>query len=64
MGGPSFHAWYTLLVFGVILVVIFWAYRPKNKERFNDIAKSVIDEDTPDAKEDNSRRKQESNSDE
>ncbi|WP_113905857.1 cbb3-type cytochrome oxidase subunit 3 [Aliidiomarina celeris] len=50
MGGPGFHAWYTVVVFGIIILVILWAYRPKNKDRFDSIAKSVVEDDKSDSR--------------
>ncbi len=64
MSGATFTAWYTLVVFGIIILVILWAYRPKNKDRYDSIAKSVVDDDSTDAKLPESRRKQESNNNE
>lgn len=64
MSGATFTAWYTLVVFGIIILVILWAYRPKNKDRYDNIAKSVVDDDSTDAKQPESRRKQESNNNE
>jgi len=64
MSGATFTAWYTLVVFGIIILVILWAYRPKNKDRYDRIAKSVVDDDSTDAKQPESRRKQESNNNE
>jgi len=45
MGGPEFHAWYTLFVFVVIIAVIIWAYSRKNKDKFDRQARSIFDED-------------------
>ncbi|MCO4320654.1 cbb3-type cytochrome oxidase subunit 3 [Aliidiomarina quisquiliarum] len=64
MSGATFTAWYTLVVFGIIILVILWAYRPKNKDRYDSIAKSVVDDDSTDVKQPESRRKQESNNNE
>lgn len=64
MSGATFTAWYTLAVFGIIILVILWAYRPKNKDRYDSIARSVVEDDSIDAKQPESRRKQESNNNE
>lgn len=55
MSGATFTAWYTLAVFGIMIIVILWAYRPKNKHKYDDIAKSIVDEDqsTSDSKDAN-----------
>lgn len=45
MGGPTFHAFYTLLVFGVIIIVIWWAYSRRNKDKFDHDANSIFEED-------------------
>lgn len=60
MSGATFTAWYTLAVFGIIILVILWAYLPKNKDRYNSIASSVIDEESTDVAPKSPRRKQES----
>lgn len=44
MGGPEFQAVYTLLVFGVILAVIIWAYWPKNKDKFEREGESIFED--------------------
>ena len=44
-----FQSWYTLVVFGVIIAVIIWAFSPKNKAKFDDIAKSVIEDENSDS---------------
>ncbi|RUO36506.1 cbb3-type cytochrome oxidase subunit 3 [Aliidiomarina sanyensis] len=62
MGGPGFQALYTLLVFGVILIVIVWAYWPKNKDKFERKGESIFEEGEIDRKPE--RRKQESDKDE
>ncbi|RUO44163.1 CcoQ/FixQ family Cbb3-type cytochrome c oxidase assembly chaperone [Aliidiomarina taiwanensis] len=64
MSGATFTAWYTLVVFGIIILVILWAFLPKNKKRYDDIAKSVVDDDSTDLKDNASGRKQESNNNE
>lgn len=64
MSGATFTAWYTLAVFGIIILVILWAYRPKNKDRYDSIARSVVEDDSIDVKQPESRRKQESNNNE
>jgi len=64
MSGATFTAWYTLAVFGIIILVILWAYRPKNKDRYDSIARSVVEDDSTDVKQPESRRKQESNNNE
>lgn len=64
MSGATFTSWYTLAVFGIIILVILWAYRPKNKDRYDSIAKSVIDDDSTDANDTDTHRKQESNNNE
>lgn len=45
MGGPVFNAYYTLLVFGVIIIVILWAYSSRNKDKFDHDANSIFEED-------------------
>lgn len=45
LGGPEFHAWYTLFVFIVIIAVIIWAYSRKNKDKFDRQGRSIFDED-------------------
>lgn len=45
MGGPTFNAYYTLLVFGVIIIVILWAYSSRNKDKFDHDANSIFEED-------------------
>ncbi|MGX5914150.1 cbb3-type cytochrome oxidase subunit 3 [Aliidiomarina sp. Khilg15.8] len=62
MGGPTFHAFYTLLVFGVIIVVILWAYSRRNKDKFDHDANSIFEEER--AKKDAGQKKRESKSDE
>lgn len=64
MSGATFTAWYTLVVFGIIILVILWAFLPKNKKRYDDIAKSVVDDDSTELKDNASARKQESNNNE
>lgn len=65
MSGASFNAWYTLVVFGIILLVIVWAFLPRNKSKFDDIAKSVIEDENSGSKDNESKNlKRESKKDE
>lgn len=65
MSGAAFQAWYTIVVFAVIILVILWAFLPKNKSRFDDIAKSVVeDEKSGSDKESSENLKRESKKDE
>ncbi|RTE87241.1 MULTISPECIES: cbb3-type cytochrome c oxidase subunit 3 [Gammaproteobacteria] len=65
MSGASFNAWYTLVVFGIIILVCVWAFLPRNKSKFDDIAKSVIeDEKSGSSEEDSKSPKRESKKDE
>lgn len=63
MGGPTFHAFYTLLVFGVIIVVILWAYSRRNKDKFDHDANSIFEEERV-KKDAGQNQKRESKSDE
>lgn len=63
MGGPTFHAFYTLLVFGVIILVILWAYSRRNKDKFDHDANSIFEEDRVN-KDAGQNQKRESKSDE
>ncbi|MCL5051496.1 MAG: CcoQ/FixQ family Cbb3-type cytochrome c oxidase assembly chaperone [Firmicutes bacterium] len=45
MGGATFNAYYTLLVFAVIIIVIIWAYSGRNKAKFDHDANSIFEED-------------------
>ncbi|RUO34962.1 cbb3-type cytochrome oxidase subunit 3 [Aliidiomarina soli] len=63
MGGPTFNAYYTLLVFGVIIIVILWAYSSKNKDKFDHDANSIFEEDEK-ADDEGQNQKRESKSDE
>lgn len=63
MGGPTFNAYYTLLVFGVIIIVILWAYSSRNKDKFDHDANSIFEEDKQ-AKGEDQNQKRESKNDE
>ncbi|MCC5878867.1 MAG: CcoQ/FixQ family Cbb3-type cytochrome c oxidase assembly chaperone [Idiomarina sp.] len=63
MGGPTFNAYYTLLVFAVIIIVIIWAYSSRNKDKFDHDANSIFEEDKK-AKGTGQDQKRESKSDE
>ncbi|RUO31774.1 CcoQ/FixQ family Cbb3-type cytochrome c oxidase assembly chaperone [Aliidiomarina sedimenti] len=63
MGGPTFNAYYTLLVFAVIIIVILWAYSSKNKDKFDHDANSIFEEDEK-ADDKGQNQKRESKSDE
>lgn len=63
MGGPTFNAYYTLLVFAVIIIVILWAYSSKNKDKFDHDANSIFEEDEQ-KKAGEQNQKRESKSDE
>ncbi|MBA3989358.1 cbb3-type cytochrome oxidase subunit 3 [Aliidiomarina maris] len=45
MDGATFNAYYTLLVFAVIIIVIIWAYSGRNKAKFDHDANSIFEED-------------------
>lgn len=64
MGGATFNAYYTLLVFGVILIVIIWAYSGKNKSKFDRDANSIFEEDKKMSDSSEQDHKRESKSDE
>lgn len=64
MGGATFNAYYTLLVFGVIIIVILWAYSKKNKDKFDRDANSIFEEDKKVDGDDEQNQKRESKSDE
>lgn len=55
MGGPTFHAFYTLLVFAVIIIVIVWAYSSKNKKRFDRDARMIFDDEEQQKRSDHKR---------
>lgn len=63
MGGATFNAYYTLLVFGVIIIVILWAYSSRNKDKFDHDANSIFEEDKQ-LKGKDQNQKRESKSDE
>jgi cytochrome c oxidase cbb3-type subunit IV len=65
MGGPVFNAYYTLLVFGVIIIVILWAYSSRNKDKFDHDANSIFEEDKrKEEREKGQEQKRESKNDE
>lgn len=43
--GAGFQAIHTALVFGVIIIVMVWAFWPKNKGKFEQDANSIFEED-------------------
>lgn len=64
MDGATFNAFYTLLVFGVIIIVIIWAYSSRNKAKFDHDANSIFEEDKQNKKRVDQDQKRESKSDE
>lgn len=64
MGGATFNAYYTLLVFAVIIIVILWAYSGRNKAKFDHDANSIFDEDKKKKAAVDQDQKRESKSDE
>ncbi|RUO21671.1 cbb3-type cytochrome oxidase subunit 3 [Aliidiomarina haloalkalitolerans] len=59
--GAEFQAVHTALVFLVIIIVIVWAFWPKNKDKFEHDANSIFEEDK---KKNVKRSQQESDKDE
>jgi cytochrome c oxidase cbb3-type subunit 4 len=40
---------YTVLAFAVFVGIVWWAYSAKRKRAFDEAAKSILDDDAPDA---------------
>lgn len=60
--GATFNAMQTATVFLVIIIIIAWAYWPKNKDKFKRDAESIFEEEK--VKDSVKRTKQESNNNE
>lgn len=64
MGGATFNAYYTLLVFAIIIGVIIWAYSGRNKAKFDRDANSIFEENKQKKASVDQDQKRESKSDE
>ena len=40
-----FHSIWTILVLVIFLGVVFWAYSNRNKQKFDEAARDIIDDD-------------------
>jgi cytochrome c oxidase cbb3-type subunit IV len=54
----TYRGIYTLILLVLFLAIVYWAYNKKREKNFDDIAKSILDDDMND-----SQRKKESSND-